>query len=338
MEANYIDISYNGKIKAKFTVDDMYAKIQNYIKKNKINKTWTCQKEENCISINFNDAVSDEFILDVNTNKFSGECRVNYDETIEESTLEKLLDMLFSIKGIFSKIEIDDDYSICESYLKNKEIKIQLLDLNEQDLEKVKKIYEEGYKEYRVFLLMCIARDLNLKTYKDLYINSKVSHFGACEKIERIYEDMTLQIFETWLYETTTYKKERFYNNEFYNINNNIAYQALGSTGFDTYACCHGIQSIISKNYVKERSFGVRDAQVQKFYREKIIDMLKNQENEYEQCIIAYKYLLSIMKYTGFEFVEKDKNTNGDKHYTNFKYSDKILSINDALKSTLQIE
>ena len=61
-------------------------------------------------------------------------------------------------------------------------------------------------------------------------------------------------------------------------------------------------------------------------------------KNEYEQCIIAYKYLLSIMKYTGFEFVEKDKNTNGDKHYTNFKYSDKILSINDALKSTLQVE
>ena len=131
METNYIDISYNGKIKAKFTVDDIYAKIQNYLKRNKINKTWTCQKEENCISINFNDDVSDEFILDVNINKFSGECRVNYDETIEESTLEKLLDMLFSIKSIFSKIEIDDDYSICDKHYTNFKYSDKILSIND---------------------------------------------------------------------------------------------------------------------------------------------------------------------------------------------------------------
>ena len=31
MENNYIDISYNGKIKAKYTIEDIFTKIQNYL-------------------------------------------------------------------------------------------------------------------------------------------------------------------------------------------------------------------------------------------------------------------------------------------------------------------
>ncbi len=337
MKNNYLDISYKGIIKSKFTIKDVFTKIQNYLKKNKIDKMWICQQQEKSITINFNDVVSDNFVFDVNDkNKFSGYCRVGYDETIKETTLEKLLDMLFSIKSVFSKIEVNDDYSICESYLKSKEIKIQLLNLNEQDTAIVNKIYNEGYKEYREFLLSCIARGLNLETYKDLYINLNVLEYTGCKTIDEVYEQMILAIFETWLYETTIYKQKRFYDNEFNNINNKVEYHGLGSVAFDMYACCHGIQSIISNNNKKTKSFGIKDAQVQKLYKEKIIDMLNQQKNQYEQCIIAYRYLISIMKYTNFEFIGKDETRNYDKHCTNVKYSNMVVTIADALKNTLK--
>lgn len=335
MENNYIDISYNGKIKAKYTIDDIFTKIQIYLRKN--NKTWTCEQQENCITINFNDVVSDNFVLDINdNNKFNGYCRISYDETIKETTLKKFLDLLFSIKSVFSKIEVSDDYSICESYLKSKEIKIELLDLNEKETEIVNSIYNEGYKEYREFLLMFISKGLNLKTYKDLYINLNVLEFTGCSTVEEVYEQMILAVFETWLYETATYKQKRFYVDEFYNKNNKGEYHGLGNTGFDSYACCHGIQSIITKNNKNVNSFGIKDAQVQKLYSEKIVEMLKDQNNQYEQCILAYRYLISIMNYTGFKFIGKDDIRNNDKHCTRVKYLDTVVTIDDAIKNILK--
>jgi len=328
MEDNYIDINYNVKIKGKYTVEEIYTKIKNHLKKNKI---WNCEKSDTNIIIKFNDNVSDDFVLDTNK-KFSGYCRIRYEEDIVDSTLEKLLDMLFSIKSIFSILEVYDDYSICESYLKNKAIKIKLIDLTEKELEKVKNIYDEGYNDYRSFLLMCIAKDLNLKSHNDLYINSNVIEFTYYDKIEKLYENLMLMIFETWLYETTIYKtQDRFYKNQFYNINNKVEYKALGAVSFDMYALCNGVLSIISKEYRKNSSFGVRDANVQKFYREKVLDMLKQEENNFEQCVIAYKYLKSILEYTGFTFVGKDEITNADKHCTKVKYLDDSVSIIDAL-------
>ena len=35
IEENYIDITYNGKLKKQYTINEVYNKIQNYIKRNK---------------------------------------------------------------------------------------------------------------------------------------------------------------------------------------------------------------------------------------------------------------------------------------------------------------
>lgn len=65
IEENYIDITYNGKLKKQYTIDEVYNKIQNYIKRNKLSKIWICEKENNNINIKFNDVISDDFVLDL---------------------------------------------------------------------------------------------------------------------------------------------------------------------------------------------------------------------------------------------------------------------------------
>ncbi len=332
MEEEYIDISYSGKKKRNYSTDEIYTKIISELKKSKLDKTWTCQKENDCISIDFKDNISDVFYLDFNKNDFSGYCRVKYNGGVEITTLERLLDILFMLQQKFSKLEVIDDYSICESYLKNKKIKIELIEVKIEEIEKLRAIYEEGYKDYRIFILNYIARSLNLKSYKDLYINRGVTDFQSRSKVEEVYEDIVRNIFETYLYEATIYKENcRFCDNGFYDKNNIAEYKALGSAGFDSYAFSSGMLMLIG-NKEDYFSFGVRDAQVKRLYRDKIYGMLEKEKDDFEQCIVAYRFFISILKYTGFKFIGKaDKFSNDSIHFREVRYRNDIFTCEDAL-------
>lgn len=326
----YIDINYNGRVKDKYNIDEIYKKINNYIKTYKIN--FICEKENNNICIKFKDDISDDFVLDLNKNKFSGYCRVGCDEKEGENSLEKLLDILFSIKMVFSKIELEDDYSICKSYWNNKKIKIVLLEITEEEETMIKNIYDNGTKNYRRFIIEYLAKSINCNSYKELYINSNAVeekwHIDLNE--ESLNEEMCERVFETWLYETTEYKKSRFYLNEFFNKDNIVEYMALNAVAFDMVAFVYGILRIISNDWDKDRwrsSFGVRDGQVKRFYRGKIVPLLEEyKNNSWEQCVIAYRYLKSILQYTNFQFVGKDSKTENDKKYRQVKFKEQLKS------------
>lgn len=332
MEEEYIDINYSGKKKRNYSTDEIYTKIISEVKKKKLDKMWICKKENDSISIDFKDDISDVFYLDFNKNDFSGYCRVKYNGGLEITTLENLLDILFILQQKLSKLEVRDDYSICEAYLKNKKIKIELIEVKIEDMEELRVIYEEGCKDYKIFILNYIARGLNLKSYKDLYINRGVTDFQSRSKSEEVYEDIVRNIFETYLYETTIYKEKcRFCDNGFYDKNNIVEYMALGSAGFDSYAFSNGMLMLIGNN-VDHFSFGVRDAQVKRLYREKIYGMLEKEKDDFEQCIIAYRFFISILKYTGFKFIGKaDKFSDDSIHFRKVRYMNDILTCEDAI-------
>ncbi len=316
---NYIDISYEGKIKNKYSEEDVYNKIKKCIKSNQL---WKCVKQANIISIDFNDGVSDTFVLEIKNNKFEGYCRVNNDESFGESTLVKLLNMLFSIKSVFTKIDIEDDFSICKSFLKNKKIKLNLVELTDDEMKEVKKIYNREHRDYKMFMLECLAYYLGLDTYRDLYFVSEVcdGKWYFSDKYT-LYEEIKERVIETFLYETTEYKNMgRFYATEFYNKNNICEYQALNGISFDEVAFIRGILTSIAKDPHKGRSFGVRDANVQMFYFERVKQILDEQENDiFSQCVTIYKYFKTILSYTNFQYVGKDeimKNNKKHKYIT----------------------
>lgn len=210
MEKNYVDIYYKGKIKNKYSTDDVYGKIQNYIKRKKLNKEWNSKKESDSITINFNDNISDNMFLDIHDGKFEGTGRINDDKQGKEATSEKVLDMFFSIKGYFSKFEIDDDFSICKSYLQNKKIKIELLELTDEEIIKIKELFSKGYNNYRSFIFEFIANSLGLKSYNELYfyderICGKWSIYENSTN-EDLYLEIIHRILTTWLYNSTLYK------------------------------------------------------------------------------------------------------------------------------------
>ena len=332
MEEGYIDISYSGKKKRNYSTDEIYKKIISELKKNKLYKTWICQKENDCISIDFKDNISDVFYLDFNKNDFSGYCRVKYNGGIEITTLENLLNILFILKTKLSKLEVTDDYEICEAYLKNKKIKIELIELNTEDIEKLRVIYKEGYKDYRIFILTYIARSLKLESYKDLYINYDVETLPACSKTEELYKEIGQRIFETYLYETAIYKgKGRVCDNGFYDKNNIVEYMALGAAGFDSYAFACGMLLLIGDKE-EHLSFGVRDANVKRLYRDKIYDMLEKERDDFEQCIIAYRFFISILEYTGFKFIGKaDKFLNDSTHIREIRWRNNLYTCEEVL-------
>lgn len=318
---NYIDINYKGTIKNKYNEEEIYNKIKRCIKANKL---WKCDKQENIISIDFNDNVSDTFILEIKNNKFEGYCRINNDESSGESTLVKLLNMIFSIKSVFTKIDIEDDYSICKSYLKNKMIKLDLVELTDAEMDEVKKIYDREHRDYKMFMLESLAYYLNLDSYRNLYFVIDASgEKWSFEDKNGMYEKIRKGVIETFLYETTEYKdKGRLYETEFYNKSNESEYLALGGIAFDQVAFASGILRLISKDSRKEMTFGVRDANVQNFYFEKVKPILEEQENDiFNQCVTAYKYFKTILKYTNFKYIGKDEIMKNNKKYTYIRFT-----------------
>lgn len=305
--SDLIDIEYKGKIKNTYMEDDVFDKIKKYIKRNKLDKVWDCETDKSCITIKFNDNKSDNFYIDIDNQKFSGYCRIDNDSSLGKSTLEKLIDMLFSIKSIFSKIELEDEYSLCKDIFKNKSLKIKLRELTEDELLRIKKICDNGCKDYKEFILTCIAQDLRVPSYKELYINPVIKEINIKAHINQDEIDFYNQIFETWLYETTEYKNEgRFCNTEFFDTNS-IYYQELGSLGFDSYAFYNGMTNlIINSNEQRNFTMGVRDSNVKKLYKEKVYPMLQEEKDLYNQCVIVYRYFVSILDYTGFKFIGKE--------------------------------
>ena len=328
-ESDYIDIEYSGRIKQQYTIEDLFSRIKEFADKEGLLDLWTFSMSENAVSIGFNDGISDDFFIELEKKSFSGEARIDNTESTHVSTLSRLLDLLFSLKPVFSKFFIEDDYCICGSYLSNKNSKLKLIDLDEQQKDYVKKLFNEGYTDHKKFLLMCIAKDMGLKTYNDLYISKYLEkeYYGTREEL---YEKLALNALETWLYETMEYKKERFCNNSFYDKSKTYEYQALGSVAFDVFSCCNAIVRFLREEDTMKLSFGVRDGKLRNFYYFQVLEIINRSEDLFERCLIAYRYLEGVLDYTNFKYVGPDENMDRTKRYN------ELVSEKDGHELTLK--
>ena len=329
---NYLDIFYNGRIKNRYTIDDISKKIQNFIRKNKL-KNWSCEVTNGIISIEFNDDISDTLELNLKDNKFEGFCRVS------NTNLETLLDMFFEIKCIFTKFNIEDDFLICESYLNNKLIGIDLLKITEYEKNIIDNIYYNGDIDYKEFILQYFAYTLELFSWEELYVNLEaIDNKWFFDSKEKLYEEIFLYIIETWLYEVCNYKDYgRFCYLEFFNKNNAAEYLALNGIAFDMYAFCNGIEKLIFGNkYKNKKSFGIKDAKISKFYNEKITIILEEENDRYNQCVLAYRFLKTILKYTNFQVCNKNEELSNTSRKKYFKFTNGMAaSIEETLKYIL---
>lgn len=300
-------IFYKGKLKRTKTPAEVFAKIQKAVKKKGPTKNWICtvDDENQTLFIDFNDGKSETFGLSFNGLEFNDFCKVYFPldgELFEDgkSEFKALLDVLYSAKSMFSKIEITDDYCLAETYWADKRFKIKFRELTEEETARVRRLFDAGYTTHEDMIKAVIAEDMgmsvkNLETYVNPSINNADSDCLP-------YAGM----LETYLYEATTYQKKGRTCEQ-----PNYEYYDLSSLCFSIYAFALGLSELFFDEFeeyanicpnVKKGSFGAKHAQVRLLFREKFYPAYTKEDDAYKQCILAYRFFLSTLDYTGFQY------------------------------------
>ena len=304
---------YSGKLKRNVYPSELYEKINKSIKKKGPTKLWECHlsESEDSIIIDFNDEVSETFCFEFNkVNEFHEFCKVGFPlegELFEDgkSEFKALLDILYKCKNMFSKFEIHDDYGLASAYWECKRIKIQLRELTDEEINRLMRLYSDGNNTHESLLWAVMAEDMEMTV--DEFKNYINYHAG-------IYEDFGPKIYrplQNYLYETTEYKKE----GRLCEISENVYYD-LSRVSFAIFAFIEGLSWIFfdGNGYGKEislekkRPFSPKDAQVGMLFRERFAPLYLEEDDNFERCVLVYRYFVSVYEFLGFRFVGRDKN------------------------------
>lgn len=308
-------IHYKIKLKRTSTPLQVFEKMQKKVQKKGATKNWTytINSENESLSVDFGDEKSETFCLSFDDKKTcEGFCKVFFPLSGElfddekKSEFKSLINMIFSAKTLFSTIEITDEYGITESYLDSKKNKIVLRDLTNDETKRAERLFSEGHKDIREFIiaLMYDYRDL---PYSEDFIPYISKHIGLNKIMfwdsNSYLEEFFPSFVDSFLCETTEYDgKGRLYDINDY-------YGDMNGTYFSVYAFIDGIENIT--HYAENKSgWDPKSTQVIRLYYNKYLPLLETEDTDFGKCILAYRFFVSTLDYLKFKYVGKSSKSN----------------------------
>lgn len=313
-------IFYSGKLKRTCSPEDVYIKCLAAIKKTGPTKNWTCifDEEKQVVAVDFGDNQSETLVFEFVDGKIDGSCKVCFSMGTEvhdkKSPIFACMKMLYSLKKLFSEFQVSDDYDAWEGFLETMKYRAKFRELTEEEIQRVNKFYDMGYTSHEDMLLSMMAEDLQLDGKEQLaaHINPKRSLFFEAHTI--------LYIVEMWAYQTCTYGKEGRVSKI-----SEGSKTLLNAFSLSLGAFAMGVEELFFDEFAKygfpsedKHAFGVKHAIIRQMFREKFIDLF-NAADAHEKCMLAYRFFLSALDFTGFQF-------EGKKKY------EKVVNIQDYLK------
>ena len=306
--ADQTTIFYRLKLKRTRNPMEVIEKMRKTIKKKGATKEWTVTVDENAqtMLVDFGEDKGETFFVSFDENKVCDNfCKVFFPLSGEEFDDEKksefkaLLNMIYAARTSFAEMKITDDYGISESYLDTKVNKIALRELTAEELERAKRLFGDGHRTVREFItaLMYDLRDLPYDDNLIFHVNMNAFWFDCTswEKISNVYDTF----IESFLYETTEYKDEgRLCDTQGY-------YCELGGTFFSVHAFVFGL-SEITGYFQYKTGWDPKSTQVLRLYYNKCLPILEKTDDDFEKCVIAYRFFISSLEYLGFKYVGKD--------------------------------
>ena len=307
-------VFYSGKKKRTVPSEKIYEKLKAGIKKKGQTKDWTCEfaPENECISIWFGDGESETFTLEFDEKgAFSGCCKLflPLDETTNEedrTLMMTLLDLLYKAKSNFNTIQITDDYGLAQSYWESKKFKFEYRELSESEYNRVERLFRQGYTTHEELLRAIMAEDMEMsyeefRTYEhpDIAID--------------LYKGMIENSLATYLYETSRFKNEKRVSDSLANYVSDPNKYMFALWGFEygvgwifrdgtTHSYYEGQRKQEELTSEKHRCVTPIDAQIDLVYREKFLPLFSVEKDALMQCVLAYRYFLSVYEFTGFRY------------------------------------
>lgn len=301
-------IFYKLKLKRNKTPSEVFEKMRSAVKRKGATENWVCDIDSKSMTVNFGDNKSEDFVISFDKNVCQNSCKVFFPlegelfDNEKKSEFKSLLNMIYSARAFFSEIDITDDYGLAADFIESKKYKIVLRELSEEETQQLRKLYDAGYKKHPDLIIAYIYDKLGIPDGADFreYINEKTVSSSSQARGEEM-----LPLFETYIYETSIYKKRGRINEI-----PDYEYRDLGDVGFSTAAFMLIADELYRyKDYFKRDisgSFGVKHAQLRRYYKDKVYPMLAASDDDFEKCKLAYRFFLSAYDFCGFRFVGKE--------------------------------
>lgn len=300
-------IFYEIKLKRTKTPMEVFEKMQRSVGKKGPAKNWVCtvDRENECMVIDFSDGESENFTLAFENRVCNDFCKVYFPlegelfEDEKKSEFKALLNMIYSARTAFSEMKITDDYGLAESFLDSKVNKIALRELTHEENDRARRLYDDGHREYKDFIMALLYDYRELPYEKDYsrFVNKNVS----CSCFDLRNKKYLPPFIESFLYETAEYRDEgRLYRIRDY-------FSELNGVWFSVYAFLIGIEQLIHY-FEYEKGWDPKSTQVLRLYRGKLLPLFEREENEFGKCVLAYRFFVSIYDYLGFRYVGRAIN------------------------------
>ena len=309
-------IFFTLKLKSGKTSEELFEKMKKSVKSKGATKNWICGVNGNSgiISINFNDGKSEAFVISFNEkNVCDSFCKVYFplegDDFNDEkkSEFKALMNVLYSARSFFSKMEISDDYGITTSFLDSKKYKITLRMLNSQEIERAERIFNNGHTGLREFIIALLF-DLRKLDFAENY-KSSINMNAASAKSVKQYEKECREFgfsnefflfsafVDSFLYETSEYQDKGLLRNtqEYFDSDFNAVL-------FSVSAFQIGIMQLIGIDNF--RAADNKSGQVLKLYEHTFLALYNEEKDDFNKCVLGYRYFISIYDYLGFKYAE----------------------------------
>ena len=307
-------IFFTLKLKLSKTSGELFEKMKKSVKPKGATKNWICEADGNSgiFTINFNDGKSEAFVISFNEkNVCDSFCKVYFplegDDFNDEkkSEFKALMNMLYSVRTFFSKMEISDDYGITASFLDSKKYKITFRMLNSQEIERAKRIFNNGHTELREFItaLLFDLRKLDfIEDYKSS-INMSAASANSVKQYEKEYREFGIAnefvlfgaFVDSFLYETAEYQNkgllretQEYFDSDF----NGVL--------FSVSAFQIGIMQLIGIDNFRAADY--KSGQVLKLYEHSFLTLYNEEKDAFGRCVLGYRYFISIYDYLGFKY------------------------------------
>ncbi len=302
-------IFYTLKLKRTKTQIEVFEKMKKSIKKKGATKKWNCVIDNDCMIIDFGDEISENFCISFDEKKICNSfCKVyfpisgeNYDDE-KKSEFKALLNMIWSARTMFSQMEITDDYGLATEFMESKKYKLSLRELTDEECTRVRELYDSGITNYPDMIMAIILRDLNMSETENWYDHINVCIPYASEHLKETWSCMW-GFWETYIYETATYQDIRVMEHPSYGMEFSGCWFSVAAFTFSVDELYH------YRDLDHNSSFGVKHAQIRRFYQDKVYPQLDIMSDGFEKCCFAYRFFLSVYEFCGFKFVGRKENS-----------------------------
>lgn len=288
-------IFYTLKLKRTRTQADVFEKMRKSIKKKGATKKWNYVIDDNSMIINFGDDRSEDFCISFDEKKScTGFCKVyfpingeNY-ENEKKSEFKALLNMIWSARSMFSKMEITDDYGQATEFMENKKYKLSLRELTDKEYTRIRELYDSGITKHPDMIMAIIRQDLNMAENERWQDHINVNIPFASDHLKHTYSCMWA-FWETYIYETSAYQNIRVMEHPSYD-------EEFSGCWFSTAAFMFSVDELYRFKLSDHGNFGVKHAQISNFYLNKVYPQLNTMSDGFEKCCLAYRFFLSFFQ------------------------------------------